>query len=157
MIELFSRRPDFQVDKEDTYLTPLPIADDISSLSAIMLDENYYQLMLQGREVINGIPILKEEYLILFKVKAWLDLRKRKMQGSHVNEHDYKKHKNDVYKLAQIVSPMSRIQIPEAVAREMNEFIELMESGEAPNMQDLKIDTMQAADVPPLFRQVFVL
>jgi hypothetical protein len=39
MIELFSRRAPGFILSEDTILTPLTIDDDISSLSAILLDE----------------------------------------------------------------------------------------------------------------------
>ena len=67
MIELFSRRPDFQVEHPEVHLTPLPVSEDISSLSAIMLDDNYYKLMLDGRRVADGISVLDAEYLILFK------------------------------------------------------------------------------------------
>ena len=54
MIELFSRRPDFQSERSDVYLTPLPVSDEVSSLSAIMLDEDYYKLMLAGRRTVEG-------------------------------------------------------------------------------------------------------
>lgn len=51
MIELFSRRPEFQARHPEIHLTPLPVSDDISSLSAIMLDDNYYQLMLMTSRI----------------------------------------------------------------------------------------------------------
>lgn len=78
MIELFSRRPDFQTERSDVHLTPLPVSDEISSLSAIMLDEDYYQLMLAGRRTLDGISVLGAEHLILFKIKAWLDLTQKR-------------------------------------------------------------------------------
>ena len=45
MIEIFSRNPDFIILEEDAILTPLPIDDEISSLSAILLNEAYYELL----------------------------------------------------------------------------------------------------------------
>ncbi len=78
MIELFSKRPDFQLEHMDVHLTPLPVSDEISSLSAIMLDDNYYNLMLEGKRVIDGVPVLDTEYLIVFKIKAYLDLHQKK-------------------------------------------------------------------------------
>ena len=42
-IEIFKKR--FETD---TGIIPIHIEDDISSLSAILLDENYYDLMTEG-------------------------------------------------------------------------------------------------------------
>lgn len=42
MIELFTRKLDAIQLPEDAVLTPLPIDEDISSLSAILLDDDYY-------------------------------------------------------------------------------------------------------------------
>ena len=74
MIELFTRRMDAFILPESAALTPLPIDDDISSLSAILLNHEYYEFLLHGRIQINGITILDAGYLIPFKAKAWLDL-----------------------------------------------------------------------------------
>ena len=57
MIELFSRRPDFKLHSEDAHLTPLPISEEVSSLSAIMLDNDDYQLMLNGRRPVQGVSV----------------------------------------------------------------------------------------------------
>ena len=58
MIELFSRRPDFQLEQPEIHLTPLPVSEDISSLSAIMLNDDYYDLMLS---LCAGNPLIKEK------------------------------------------------------------------------------------------------
>lgn len=126
MIELFSKRPDFQIEHPEIHLTPLPVSDEISSLSAIMLDDNYYRLMLEGRRTVDGVSVLGAEYLMLFKMKAWLDLQQKKENGAHVNERDLKKHKNDVFRLFQLVEPTAQIAISSAVVADMGQFIEAM-------------------------------
>lgn len=50
MIELFSRKPEAIQLPEDAILTPLPLDEDISSLSAILLDDAYYEFLKQGRK-----------------------------------------------------------------------------------------------------------
>lgn len=55
MIELFTRRIDAIILPESAALMPLPIDDDISSLSAILLNNEYYEFLLQGRVQIDGI------------------------------------------------------------------------------------------------------
>ena len=42
MIELFSRKPDAILLNEPAHLTPIPVEADLSSLSAILLSDDYY-------------------------------------------------------------------------------------------------------------------
>lgn len=51
MIELFSREPDY-IDHVPAGIVPLHIDDDTSSLSAILLNDDYYRFMLDGRKTI---------------------------------------------------------------------------------------------------------
>nr|WP_243131817.1 hypothetical protein [Lacrimispora amygdalina] len=79
MIELFARTD--TVLHPNVSLIPLHIDDAVSSLSAILLNQDYYQLLMRGRKVIDGVSVLSASYLIPFKAKAWLDLNDKKMQG----------------------------------------------------------------------------
>lgn len=157
MIELFSRRPDFQSENLETYLTPLHVSDDISSLSAIMLDDDYYQLMLDGRKTVDGIPVLSAEYLVLFKAKAWIDLTDRITNGTeHVNERDLRKHRGDIFRLYNIVDPKLRIQLPSKVAFEMNRFLtEIKEVKMDPRQYGL--DGITIDEVISDYRRIFML
>ena len=92
MIEIFSRNPDFIILEDDAVLTPLPIDDEISSLSAILLNEAYYELLKTGQMMVDGIPVLSPTCLIPFKAKAWLDLKERKLNGEQVDSKNIKKH-----------------------------------------------------------------
>lgn len=53
MIELFSGRVDAIELPEDAVLTPLPLDDEISSLSAILMDADYYQLCVPFEHLID--------------------------------------------------------------------------------------------------------
>lgn len=55
MIELFTRKPDVITLPEDAILTPIPMDEEVSSLSAILLDDNYYKFLRQGRTRVTGI------------------------------------------------------------------------------------------------------
>ena len=104
MIEIFSRNPDFIILEDDAVLTSLLIDDEISSLSAILLNEAYYELLKTGQKMVDGIPVLSPTCLIPFKVKAWLDLKERKLNGDQVDSKNIKKHKNDVFRLALLIT-----------------------------------------------------
>lgn len=54
---------------EDAVLTPLPLDDEISSLSAILMDADYYQFLQEGKVVLNDIAVLGAAHLIPFKAK----------------------------------------------------------------------------------------
>ena len=128
MIELFSRT-DFEL-KNQVGITPLHVDDDISSLSAILLDDDYYQTLLEGRTVENGFSVLRPEYLILFKAKAYLDLRSRKANGEKIDSADIKKHKKDVLRLAveMVLNPVS--SLTESVFRDISLFVETLREDE---------------------------
>ena len=122
MIELFSRNPGYHLEIEEGII-PIHIDDDTSSLSAILLNDSFYRFMLEGRRIVNGISVLGAEYLIPFKMFAWIDLKRKKAAGKHVNERDYKKHKNDVFRLVQIVDTDRRIETQGLVKESIEAFL----------------------------------
>jgi hypothetical protein len=100
MIELFtgSRRNFFTCE---CCANPLPIDEEISSLSAILLNDDYYEFLKQGRIRISDVTILDAPYMIPFKAKAWIDLSDRKAAGESVDSKNIRKHKNDVFRLTE--------------------------------------------------------
>lgn len=126
MIEIFSRNPDGIQLEEDAILTPLPIDESISSLSAILLNEAYYELLKNGYIMIDGIPVLKATCLIPFKAKAWLDLSERKEKGEFIDSKNIKKHKNDVFRLAQLITADTRQMLKADIKEEMKIFLDAM-------------------------------
>ena len=123
MIELFTRKLDAIQLPEDAVLTPLPMDEDISSLSAILLDNDYYEFLKQGKVVVDGVTVLDAAYLIPFKAKAWLDLKERKLNGEQVDSKNIKKHKNDVFRLAQLITANTRQVLSSEIAEDMKKFL----------------------------------
>lgn len=126
MIELFART-DFEL-KEMDGLTPIHIDDEVSSLSAILLNEDYYNVLLAGREVVQELSVLRPEYLILFKAKAYLDLSDRKEKGENVDSRDIRKHKNDILRIAVEFVLESVTTLPTTVIKDMEQFIIRLEA-----------------------------
>ena len=73
--------------------------------------------------MIDGIPVLSPTCLIPFKVKAWLDLKERKMNGEQVDSKNIKKHKNDVFRLAQLITANTRQVLSPEIAEDMKKFL----------------------------------
>lgn len=128
MIELFSRKSDSITLPENATLSPLPLDEEISSLSAILLDNDYYELLRKGRVLISGITVLGAHYLTSFKAKAWLDLTKRKSNGEQIDSKNIRKHKNDVYRLTELLNLSAEplLNIPDSVKNDMKDFIDCM-------------------------------
>lgn len=70
MIELFCRT-DFEL-KDAEGITPIHIDDEISSLSAILLDEAYYKTLLAGKVIRNNLSVLRRNILFFSKQKRIL-------------------------------------------------------------------------------------
>lgn len=153
MIELLSKSPDPLVVPGD--VRRVPIAEDVSSLSAIILDESYYNLLSEGCDVLNGIRVLKPEYLILYKMKARMNLKESKEKGEHVNTDDYKKHKNDVFRLLPLLSVDLKINLPEKIQHDVETFLDSMKE-EVVDSQILG-DGMTKEEALGMLREIFVL
>ena len=129
MIELFSRVPDLPL-LPHAHLTPVHIADDISSLSAILLNDDYYAFLLSGRRIIDGLSVLDEKYLIPFKVKAWCELSARRKAGEEGNSRHIRKHYRDVHRLLTLLPANAKVPLPDQLKADMQEFIDGIAAGE---------------------------
>lgn len=123
MLEVFSRIPDGLGVSGAPAIVPIPAGDDASSLSAILMDDDYYALVREHRDSFQGLPLLSPAGLILLKAKAWLDLSMRAREGCHVDLGDIKKHRNDVFRLALLLTQERTLAVPEAVHRDLREFL----------------------------------
>lgn len=152
MIELFCRS-DFEL-REMTGITPVHLDDSVSSLSAILLDEDYYQVLLKGKEVRDGVSVLRPEYLILFKSKAYLDLKQRKENGDTVDFSDIKKHKKDVLRIAAELVLETVHELPAAVESDISDFIDSL-SFDPFDSNSLKNFGLKNEEVIELLHRVF--
>lgn len=155
MIELFSRTEDTLRSDDVGPCIPLPLGDEISSLSAILLNEDYYSMLLKGKTVLSDIAVLSHTYLIPFKAKAWLDLRDRKTNGQHVDEKDIRKHKNDIIRLATLLTGAEQCDLPAPVQRDMALFIDGLRS-EPVDLKTLKISGIKFEDILMVLSRVYL-
>lgn len=136
MIELFTRKQEGIILPEDAKLSPLLMDEDVSSLSAILLDDDYYEFLRRGRIRVAGVTVLDAPYLIPFKAKAWLDLSDRKAAGELVDGRNIRKHKNDVFRLTELLDRNQGLlpYLPDTIKADMRDFAKRM----IPEPVDLK-------------------
>lgn len=151
MIELFSRRAEAINLPDDAVLTPLPMEDDVSSLSAILLDDDYYELVRSGTVMVDGVNVLDAAYLIPFKAKAWLDLTQKKAAGQSVDSKNIRKHKNDVFRLSALLTQQSNVVVTETVLADLRAFLTAMQE-ETVDLKQLGVIRDKATIIADIIR-----
>ena len=86
-------------------------------------------------------------------MRAWIDLSRRKSEDEHVNSDDIKKHKNDVFRLMNIINPDERINVPEVVKNDIREFVTKMPQ-ERINLKNVGLD-MKVEDALQILKDVY--
>jgi len=151
-IELFARTPDLIVLEGDSYLTPIPVHDDHPSLSAILLNDEYYNYMIEHSQVGDGLHLANIEALICFKAIAFLEIKERIDNGSKEDTRQLRKHKMDIFRLTVILTPESEFELPETLKAHINQFAELI-AAELPDKAIFKEMGMSNIDPNNVFEQ----
>lgn len=121
-IELFARKPDVIDFDEHAHLTPIPVDDDLSSLSAILLNDDFYNYMLKQSVLENGLHRANIEALICLKAKAYLEISERIANGSKEDSKQLRKHKGDVFRLAVMLKQNDEFKLPESIKLQLQTF-----------------------------------
>jgi len=125
-IELFARNPDLLDFDEQSHLTPIPVDDDLTSLSAILMNDDYYHYMLEHSVLENGLHLANIEALICLKAKAHLEIADRIASGSKEDVKQLRKHKGDVFRLAVMLTATDVFKLPESVKAHMQAFMDIV-------------------------------
>jgi hypothetical protein len=157
MVELFARAPDGLQPAEGSRLTPIPLDEAVSSLSAILLDESYYAFIMAGRREVGGLPWVGEDRLIPLKAIAWLDLSTRKEQGAKVDAKDVRKHLNDVLRLSQLLAPATRIPLDKKIGDDMTRFLTVVASDTSIEPKGLQLGNATVAELVARIAQAYEL
>lgn len=157
MVELFARAPDGLQLAEGSQLTPIPLDEALSSLSAILLDDAYYEFILAGRRELDGLPWIGEDRLIPLKAIAWLDLNTRKEQGAKVDAKDVRKHLNDVLRLSQLLAPATRIPLMQKIGDDMTRFLRAVASDPSIDPKALQIGNVTVDELVARIAQAYEL
>lgn len=123
MIELFSRKQFESFEVVAGGIVPISFGEEVSSLSAILLDEEYYQFLLGGCNIVEGISILSPERIIPLKAKAWVDLSQRKDAGEQIDSRNINKHKNDIIRLTGLLTGETYCPLSGLVKKDMEAFL----------------------------------
>ncbi len=155
MIELFSRKPDGITVRDGASMTPIPADADVSSLSAILLDDTYYAWIMAGRRVLEGMPIVGAEHLIPLKARAYLELKKRRDGGEKVDLRDVTKHRRDVVRLLQMLEPRPLPGVPATVREDIREFLDVFDMTEQ-EMKNIDVVFQQPEEIVEMLELIYL-
>lgn len=156
MLELFSRIPNsLETTAKYSQLTPIPLEEDVSSLSAILLASVYYDFIRQNIKVIENLPVIGPEVLIPLKAKAWLDLIARKTLGDNIDSKDIRKHRNDVFRLFPLLPGNLLINFPEEIKEDLKKFADRVVSDSEINLKSLGIRTQSLSGVMSRLKELY--
>lgn len=141
MLELFTKRPEGIVLPESALITRIAVEDDAASLSAILLDDDYYAAIALARRTVSGVSILDETLLIPFKARAFLDLSARAEEGEQIDSKAIQKHRSDVLRLSQLLSASDAVDYGETIRNDMCRFLLMVEASNGIDMKALGIPT----------------
>ena len=156
MIELFSRKQDWLLSSIKQNIIPIHIDDEVSSLSAILLDDTYYNFLTEGISKIDDISILNAEHIIPFKSKAWIDLTYRKEHGELIDSKDIKKHRNDIIRLSTLLSPNLNMTLPNKIKEDLSFFIQKLNEEEF-NLKQMGINHISKEELIQFLNQFYSL
>lgn len=155
MVELFATAPDGLHPAAGSQLTPIPLDEAVSSLSAILLDETYYSFIMAGRREVDGLPWIGEDRLIPLKAIAWLELTARKEQGSKVDAKDVRKHLNDVLRLSQLLAPATHIPLAAKIGDDMTRFLVAVAADTTIDPKTLQLGNVTVAELVARIAQAY--
>lgn len=130
-LELSSKRPDgFELSDGQKYI---PVAPGLGrhSLSAILLDDAYFDLIQTHHDERDGLWIANATSLIPLKAHAWLNLTSAQRAGEKIDSQNIKKHRADVFRLAATLPGEAGPQLSASVTSDLTTFLSSFAIGSA--------------------------
>lgn len=125
-IELFARHPNFELADEDTAIAPLPFDESVSSLSAIILDDGYFEFIRDNAVRVSGVSTLDALHIIPLKMRAHVDLNRKHDAGipDGGNAKDLRKHRSDVASLTGLLASTDRLPLEGQMRDDAEAFLD---------------------------------
>jgi len=119
-IELFaSNENDLKLD-ESQRIIPIDPEEGLYSLSAIMLDPEYFEMIKNNVTMSVVAPCTNTQATIMLKMSAFFDLKAR-------NDNKWKKHRQDILKLSLLLTGEERLQMTGRMVEDFESFMTHLE------------------------------
>lgn len=116
-IELFALNEN-DLDLEDSQrIIPIDPEEGLYSLSAIMLDPEYFKMIKNNIDKSGRAPCTNTQATMMLKMSAFYDLRNR-------NDKKWKKHRRDILKLVLLLTGDEHIELTGRMKQDFETFME---------------------------------
>lgn len=158
-IELFARSTGLLNIPREAHIEPIHVGDNISSLSAILMNDDYYDYTVKHSTVIDGLHLASVDSLVCLKAKAYLDLDEKRESGTHIDKRDIEKHKKDVLRLTGMLAGDSRFSLPIGIKNDLRCFCDKVGTSLPNNdfMKSVGLGNVSAKDLLVLLMEDFEL
>jgi hypothetical protein len=149
-LELSSRKPGGFALNEGQKSIPVISGLGRHSLSAILMDDAYFDLVKDHHDERDGLWVANATALIPLKAHAWLNLTRAKEAGESIDSLDIKKHRADVFRLAATLPEEAGPQLPTSIADDLTSFLRSfpVDSAEWPAIV-AAVEATSGAKLPP--------
>lgn len=120
-IELFASNENSLELEDGQRVIPIDAEVGLYSLSAIMLDLEYFEMIKNNVEKKHRAPCTNVQATIMLKMSAFYDLKKR-------DDSKWKKHRRDILKLALLLTGEEKIQLVGRMEQDFDTFMEHLEN-----------------------------
>jgi len=124
MLEIFTRKPLGIELGAGQHIVPVKFDEGAASLSAILLNDDYYKLIVEHHNEEKNLPFANPAALIPLKARAWLDLSARAERGEKVDGKDIAKHRTDVFRITATLPGGTGPTLPDSIKKDLNAFLE---------------------------------
>lgn len=153
-LELFAIHSDDSQIAKDNHIIPIQTPQYYDYLSAILLDTDYFNLLIEHTTNIEGLHVATPEVLIPLKIHAYLNLTK---SGSQ----DAKKHLRDIVKLITLLDEDERVILEGEPKKDFLEFLPIFEEIEENRIKNILKNTgvgkIHKETILELIKSVYVL
>lgn len=152
-VELFCRVPDAIDLNDGAHLTPIPVEEGLSSLSAILLDEDYYKYTREHSTLTDDVHHANPEALICLKAFAYLSNKALKEDGKNISSKNVLKHKHDVFRLTMLLKTDETFDLSAAIKKDMQKFVDTVKD-DLPDPAIFKANGFGTQDMQDVFTQL---
>jgi len=116
-IELFAVNDQALLLDEEQRIIPIDPEEGLYSLSAIMLDNEYFEMIKNNIDNSNRVPCTNTLATIMLKISAFYDLKSR-------GDDKWKKHRRDILKLVLLLTGEEQLELKGRMVGDVELFME---------------------------------
>jgi hypothetical protein len=123
-LEFCCRRPQGLNLKLGQRAIPVSVGLARHSLSAILLDQGYFDLIRDHHTEREGLWVANPTCLIPLKAHTWLNLTREHEAGAVIDSQNIKKHRSDVFRLAATLPGEPGPELPASILSDLSRFLD---------------------------------